>query len=400
MLAEAERLKSKLVSYRRQIHANPELSFQEFETARLVQDALQELGLTRVRSQVGRTGVTADIGPEGGPCMGVRADMDALPIEEKTDLSFKSDNPGVMHACGHDAHTAMLLGAAELLRTHYQAHPDIWQGSVRLIFQPSEEAFDSQGVSGATAMITDQALDDVDNVIAIHVNSTKPAGEVEISDGYALAAVDTFEAWIQGDGGHGAMPHQGVDPLFLLSSILPQIYGVPSRRISPVEKCVVSVGQISAGSVPNVIPSEVFVKGTIRSLDADVREQLWREVENCFKAAEALGGGYRFQLTKGYPAMLNDSQVNEWLKETTLDLAGPQALTQKEGPFSMGAEDFAYMTQAASGAMIMLGAAVPGGGAHHTPTFDISEDVLPLGSAILAETALRYVTRRFSSLES
>ena len=392
MLTEAKQLSSKIVAYRRQIHENPELGFQEFKTAQLVQDALQELGLQDVKTQVGRTGVTVDIGPKEGPRIGIRADMDALPIHEEVEHPFKSTHAGVMHACGHDAHTAMLLGAAELLHNRYQAAASTWKGSVRLLFQPSEEAFDAQGVSGATAMIEDQAMQHVNSVIALHVNSTHPSGHVEICSGHALAAVDSFEAWVEGDGGHGAMPHQGSDPLFMLSSILPQLYGIPSRRINPTEKCVVSLGQISGGSAPNVIPSEVYVQGTIRSLDEAVREQLWQEIEQCFVLAEALGGRYRFQLTKGYPAMLNHAHVNAWLKDTTVDLAGSTALIEKEAPLSMGAEDFAYMTQAAPGAMFMLGAAVPGGGAHHTPTFDIDEDVFPLGTAILAETAHRFVT--------
>lgn len=392
MLDDAQKLSSKIVAYRRRIHEEPELGFQEIKTAMLVREALQEIGLEDVKTEVGRTGVTVDIGPTEGPRIGIRADMDALPILENSQHSFKSRNAGVMHACGHDAHTAMLLGAAELLHIRYQADPATWDGSVRLLFQPSEEAFDSQGISGATAMIKDQALNEVDSVISLHVNSTRPAGQLEFCNGYALAAVDSFEAWIEGDGGHGAMPHQGTDPLFLLSSILPQLYGIPSRRVNPVEKCVVSIGQISGGSAPNVIPSEVYLQGTIRSLDDKVRKQLWKEIEQSFALANSMGGAYRFKLTEGYPALLNHAHVNEWLKDTSADLLGSSAVVERDAPLSMGAEDFAYMTQSAPGAMFMLGAAVPGGGAHHTPTFDIDEDVFPLGTAILAETAFRFVT--------
>lgn len=392
MLDAAQALKAKIIAYRRQIHQYPELSFQEFKTAQLVQDALQEIGIGAVQTQVGRTGVTATIGPEAGSVIGIRADMDALPIQEEVQHAFASTEPGVMHACGHDAHTAMLLGAAELLHRHYRAHADRWQGQVRLLFQPSEESFDDQGISGATAMIEDKAIDQLDGVIALHVNSTQPAGRIELCDGLALAAVDSFEAWIAGDGGHGAMPHQGVDPLSILSAVLPQLYGIPSRRIAPTDACVVSIGQISAGSAPNVIPAEAYLQGTIRSLDEAVRHQLRQEVERCFAVADALGGSYRFQLHPGYPAMLNDAQVNGWLRAAATDLAGAQAVVEHPSPLSMGAEDFAYMTQALPGAMFMLGAAVEGGGAHHTPLFDIDENVLPLGSAILAETAARFVT--------
>lgn len=396
MLDQAQALKSKVIAYRRQIHQNPELGFQEFETARLVTDALHEIGIEEISTQVGRTGITACIGPETEPGIGIRADMDALPIQEEVEHPFRSAKPGIMHACGHDAHTAMLLGTAELLHAHYRAAPERWQRGVRLLFQPAEEGFDASGTSGATAMIADQALEGLDRVIALHVNSTHPAGNILLCDGYALAAVDGFEAWIRGDGGHGAMPHQGVDPLYILSSILPQLYGIPSRRISPVEKCVVSLGQIQGGAAPNVIPAEVYVQGTIRSLDEAVRHQLWEEIETCFRIAEVLGGSYRFALHKGYPAMINDETVNGWLRATTADLIGTQAITDSPSPMSMGAEDFAYMTQAMPGAMFMLGAAVPNGGGHHTPLFDIDENVLPLGSAILAETAVRFVTGQYT----
>lgn len=392
MLQEARKVQSKVVAYRREIHRNPELGFKEFKTAALVADALAEIGTQDIRTQVGRTGVTATIGPVHGPVIGIRADMDALPIEEQVDHPFKSGNPGVMHACGHDAHTAMLLGAAEILQQDYASQPEAWRGRVKLLFQPAEEGFDDTGTSGATAMIDDEAVEELDHVIALHVNSTRPTGEVAVCRGDALAAVDSFEAWVRGDGGHGAMPHQGVDPLFLLSAILPQLYGIPSRRISPKDKCVVSLGQISGGAASNVIPAEVYLQGTIRSLSDDVRQQLWREIEQCFKVAETLGGTYEFRLHKGYPAMINDSEVTDWLEGAAVHLAGPEAIDRPEAPFSMGAEDFAYMTRAVPGSMFMLGAAVENGGAHHTPLFDIDEEAFPMGVAMLAETARRYVT--------
>lgn len=396
MLNEAQDLHSKLVSYRRQIHSNPELGFQEFKTAQLVVDALQEIGVDQIRTQVGRTGVTAQIGPASGPQMGIRADMDALPIQEELDHSFASQNPNVMHACGHDAHTAMLLGAAELLHNHYRAHQGEWEKGVRLLFQPSEEGMDSDGISGATAMIQDNALEALDRVIALHVDSTSPAGQAEFCDGYALAAADSFEAWIRGDGGHGATPYKGVDPLYILSAVLPLLYGIPSRRIDPTAKCIVSLGQISAGAASNVIPAEVYIQGTIRSLDEEVRQTLWHEIEQSLKVSETLGGSYEFRLHKGYPAMINSAEVNDWMRSVTADLMGAQAVVESESPLGMGAEDFSYMTQAMPGAMFMLGAAAESVGAHHTPRFDIDESVLPMGSAILAETAVRYVTGQVS----
>ena len=267
---------------------------------------------------------------------------------------------------------------------------------MRLLFQPSEEAFDENGISGATAMIEDEALAGVDAVIALHVISNKPAGEIAFFDGYALANVDSFEAWLFADGGHGAYPHEGSDPFFMLSAILPVLYGIPSRFINPLRPCVLSLGEIRGGAAPNVIPNELYLQGTIRSHEADVREGLWAEIENALKLSEALGGRYKLKIHQGYPAMFNDAEANDWLRQVARDLAGETAVVERE--FGMGAEDFSYMTQKAMGAMFMLGAAIDDGTVrnHHTDIFDIDESVLPLGSAILAETARRFVTGQFS----
>ena len=389
MLNKAKALHDELIRLRRDIHAHPELGFQEFRTSALVADTLTELGID-VQTGVGRTGVVGQMGTGSGPTIAIRADMDALPILQKSGAPYKSQNPGVMHACGHDSHTAMLLGAAHLLK---QSLADGgWQGNVRFLFQPSEEAFDENGISGATAMISDGALAGVDAVIALHVASDYPAGQLRFQDGYSLANVDSFKAWVRGDSGHGVYPHTGSDPLHMLSVILPAIYAIPSRRINPLRGCVVSLGQISGGAAPNVIPNEVYIQGTIRSFHDDVRQQLWTEVENAFKLSELMGGSYQFQLDKGYPALYNDAQVNGWLRDVAQEFGGETAVTNTE--FGMGAEDFAYMAREAKGAMFMLGAAIDDGVArhHHTDIFDIDESVLPLGAAILAETAHRFVT--------
>lgn len=389
MLKKAEALHDELIRLRRDIHANPELGFQEFRTAALVADTLTELGID-VKTGVGRTGVVGQIGTGDGPTIAIRADMDALPILQKSDAPYKSQNEGVMHACGHDSHTAMLLGAAHLLKQSLAEGN--WRGNVRLLFQPSEEAFDENGISGATAMISDGALENVDAVIALHVASDKPAGQIRFQDGYSLANVDSFKAWVRGDGGHGAYPHTGSDPLHMLSVILPTIYAIPSRQINPLRGCVVSLGEISGGAAPNVIPNELFLQGTIRSYHDDVREQLHVEVERAFKLAEQMGGSYELQITKGYPAMYNDAQVNDWMRDVAAEIVGETAVVDTE--FGMGAEDFAYMTRQAKGAMFNLGAAIGDGVVrnHHTDIFDIDESVLPLGTAILAETAHRFVT--------
>ena len=378
-----------LIRIRRDIHQHPELSFQEFRTAQLVADTLTEIGI-EPQTSIGRTGVMAQIGTGDGPTIAIRADMDALPIVEKNDLPFNSQNPGVMHACGHDAHTAILLGAAHLLKQSLAE--DNWHGNVRFLFQPSEEAFDADGISGATAMIADGALEDVDAVIALHVWSEKPSGLFHFHDGYSMAAVDMFDVKIFGDGGHGAYPHNGSDPLYMLGPILNALYAIPSRQINPLRPSVISLGQICGGEIHNVIPKEVTLKGTIRSFQEDVRQQLWAEIERALKISETLGGNYELKISRGYPALYNASEVNDWMRDVTQDLLGESAVPNTE--FGMGAEDFAYMAQEAQGAMLMLGAATPDGVPrfHHTETFDIDENVLPLGTAVLAETARRFVT--------
>ncbi len=395
MLKQAQQLKDEMIRLRRDIHQHPELSFQEVRTAQLVADTLAEIGCGDIRTGVGRTGVVAQIGAENGPTIAIRADMDALPIEEAVDTAYKSQNNGVMHACGHDAHTAILLGVAHLLQQSFGAEGDRWHGKVRLLFQPSEEAFDEHGVSGATAMIEDGALVGVDRVLALHVSSTDAAGRLYFHDGESTAAADRFEAWVRGDGGHGAYPHKGSDPLFMLSAILPNLYGIPSRRIDPLEPCVVSLGEIRGGAASNIIPSEVYLQGTIRTMKQTIREQIWAEVENCFKLAAGMGGSYTFRLHKGYPSLYNHPEVNGWMRATARDLLGQQAVIDQ--PAGMAGEDFAYMAQAAPGAMFFLGAKVEGGGGHHTPAFAIDEEVLPLGAAVLAETARRFVTGQLES---
>jgi amidohydrolase len=391
MLEKATALQGEMSRLRRIIHANPELSFREYQTAALVADTLAEIGGYTIRTQVGKTGVVADLG-DSGPLLAIRADMDALPILEANDVAYRSGNPGVMHACGHDAHTAILLGVAHLLRQSYA--DDKWAGRVRLLFQPSEEDVDENHISGATAMMNDGALAGVDAVIALHVSSDKPSGRFMFQDGPSLAAVDSFDAWIRGDGAHGAYPHTGSDPIFMLAPILTALYAIPSRRINPLYPSVVSVGQVSGGATTNVIPNEVLLRGTLRSLLPDVREQLWADVENALRLSEVMGGSYELEIVKGYPPMINDAEANGWMRQAAADLLGQDVVINTQ--FGMGAEDFAYMTQQAKGAMFMLGAALPDGPArhHHTSIFDIDEAVLTSGAAVLAETARRFVTGR------
>ncbi|MDW8327383.1 MAG: M20 family metallopeptidase [Anaerolineales bacterium] len=382
MLAKAREIKPFIVNLRRAIHRRPELGFDVHETAALVARTLGELGV-EVQTGVGKTGVVGYLGDAGGPVVGIRADMDALPILEANDVPYKSEIAGRMHACGHDAHTAMLLGAARLLAQ------EKFKGQIRLLFQPSEEDFDTEGVSGAPRMIADGALQGVQRVIALHVDGMLETGSIGIEAGKVAAAVDTFRATIMGKGGHSARPHVALDPIWLTTQVLNALYAVPSRRIDPFEPNVLTVGIVQAGTAENVIPPSVYLEGTLRSMEAETRAALHAEVERCLQIARALGGDYHLEIVRGYPPMFNDASVCEVIRQVGCDLLGEGGLAPREP--TMGAEDFSYMLELAPGAMFRLGVRQPGGPPRyvHTPDFDIDEDALPIGAAMLAETALR-----------
>ena len=390
MLDQAKKLAPELTRLRREIHRHPELKFQEIRTGKLVADTLHEIGGFNLRTGVGKTGVVAELGYGSGPTIAIRADMDALPILEQTGAEYASVNAGVMHACGHDAHTAMLLGVAHLLKDSFAR--DGLQGQVRLLFQPAEEDTDEEGVSGAPRMIEDGAMAGVDAIIALHVDSNQPVGTISTRAGWYSAAVDTFEAWLTASGGHGAYPHRSPDPIWMLGPVLTTLHGIVARRVDPMQPAVVSLGQVHAGTTSNVIPHEVYLHGTLRSFDPQVREQLIEEVERALAVVRPLGGDFRLKVYRGYPAGWNDPGVTNWLAAASADLLGSEAV--KETPMGMGAEDFAYLCQEAPGAMMMIGAAIPDNISrpHHTNIFDLDERVLPLGAAVLAETARRFLT--------
>jgi len=384
MLNKAKQIHDQLIHWRRTVHRQPELGFHVYRTAELVAQTLNGFGV-EVQTGVGKTGVVGYLGEGEGPVIAIRADMDALPIQEVNQVEYASQVPGVMHACGHDAHTAMLLGVARILSR------EKLPGQVRLLFQPSEEDFDEDGVSGAPRMIADGALEGVDRVIALHVDGTLEAGKIAVEDGPVGAAVDTFQAYIVGSGGHGAYPHQVVDPIWLASHVLSALYAIPSRQVAPLQPNVVSVGVIRGGSAENVIPDEVYLEGTLRSFADDVREILIQEVERALKLSRNYGGDYRLQIGRGYPVTTNDPLVAGWLRQVGGDLLGVDKVGTRQR--TMGAEDFSYMTQAAPGAMLRLGVKTPGTETRylHTSSFDLDETALPIGSAILAETALRFL---------
>ena len=387
ILMQAQALADQLTAWRRDIHMHPELSFQEERTANLVAGQLAALGI-ETQTGVGKTGVVGYLG-DGGPVIAIRADMDALPIQEENNVAYASQTPGVMHACGHDAHTAILLGVATILARM----PDRPTGQVRFLFQPSEEDSDDENKSGATRMIEDRALDGVDNIIALHIASDMPSKRISIVDGPASANEDSFEIWLRGTGGHGAFPHQTVDPTFILAQVLNSIHGIRARRIDPTKAAALSIGMILAGAASNVIPSQVYLSGTMRSFDDGVRQQLRDELAKVLEISRVLGGDFELKLWPGYPAMLNDVDVARLVRVSTRDLVGAHALLEAEP--MMAAEDFSFMTRKAPGAMFHLGAkkdAVER--PHHTPVFDIDEAAMPLGAAVLADVACRLLRQK------
>ena len=381
ILQEANALSGQITAWRRDFHMHPELGFQEFRTSGKVAEELRALGL-ETATGIGKTGVVAVIG-EGEPVVAIRADMDALPLQEKNDVPYASQTPNVMHACGHDSHTAMLLGVATIL----SQMPDRPAGEIRLLFQPCEETDDGEK-SGAQRMMDDGALDGVDYVIALHVSSEMTAGDIVVESGYITANTDNFYATIRGVGAHGAHPDLGVDPIYLLGHVIQAVQGIRSRRIDPIRPAVVTIGTVHAGLGENVIPDEARLTGTLRSYDDDTRERLITELERALGVARALGGDYALHVRRGCPSTFNDSGVVDLITDTVKDVIGPESLRHE--PPSMGGEDFSWMTRRAPGAMFLLGAkrdevSRP----HHNPLFDLDESVFPMGTALLAESALR-----------
>lgn len=384
MLDRANALQKQLSAWRRQIHQNPELGFREERTASLAAAVLRSLGY-RVRTGVGRTGVVGERG-EGHPVIAIRADMDALPIQEENEVPYASCVPGVMHACGHDAHTSILMGVATLLAA------ETFPGTVRLLFQPAEEVSDAEGFSGAPRMVQDGAMDGVDAVLALHVYPGSPVGEVDVNAGPASAGVDTFWATISGQGVHGAYPHKGIDPIHITAHVILALHAIISRRVSPLDAGVISLGSVHAGRAANVIPEKVEISGTIRYLEPGVQQVLHTEIERALGVARALGGDYALKLEMGDPPMVNDPAVVEVIRQVATDLVGEGNLKVREQ--TMGAEDFGRFSSLAPGAMFGLGAKIEGEERRgHSPTFDLDEGCLPVGAAVLAESALRLLRR-------
>ena len=383
MLKQSHAISEELIEWRRDFHMHPETGFDVHRTAGIVADELEKMGY-RVKRGVGKTGVVAEIG-DGGKLIAIRADMDALPLFELNNTDYKSKNEGKMHACGHDAHTAMALGAAQLLTK------EKFSGRIRFLFQPSEETADEEGLSGAVRMSMEGAMEGVDYVIAQHVDPTMPVGTISINAGPCSGGVDSFFAVITGKGGHGAYPHTTVDPFYLLAHVILALNAIVSRRLDPFEPAVVSIGSMSGGFTENVIPESVKLTGTLRFTTPEVQKQIHQELKRAFSVAKALGGDYDLKIEIGAPPMINDESVSNMIEKTGKDILGENNVFELHK--SLGAEDFGSFMEHAPGAMYTLGTQKKGHEDYllHHPKFDIDERALPIGTAMLVETALRFL---------
>ena len=383
MLKQSHAISEELIEWRRDFHMHPEIGFDLHRTSKIVADELEKMGY-RVRRGVGKTGVVAEMG-EGGKLIAIRADMDALPILEQNEVEYVSQTPGSMHACGHDSHTAMALGAAMLLAK------EKLPGRVRFLFQPCEETADEEGKSGAQRMSAEGAMDGVDYVIAQHVDPASPVGTIGINAGPNSGGVDTWYATIKGIGGHGAHPDKTIDPYYLMAHVIIALNAIVSRRINPFEPAVVSIGTVTGGFTENVIPESVRITGTLRFTDMNVHKQIREEMKRAFEIAKTLGGDYELRFDYGGPPMINDKLVSDVIEKTGKDLLGDENVHEIQK--TLGAEDFGEFMKHAPGAMFTLGTQKAGHEEYllHHPKFDIDERALPIGTAVLVETTLRFL---------
>ncbi|WP_282118252.1 M20 aminoacylase family protein [Ruegeria atlantica] len=364
-----------MAAWRKHLHSIPELEFECHETAAFVADRLREFGVDELHEGIAKTGIVAIISGRGeGPTIGLRADMDALPIPEETGVEYASTNPGKMHACGHDGHTTMLLGAAR-----YLAETRNFRGRVALIFQPAEE----EG-GGAGVMVEEGIMDrfDISQVFALHNAPNLPVGAFHTTPGPIMAAVDTFEVHIQGVGGHGAMPHEARDPVMAACGIAQAMQTIVSRNNYALDDLVVSVTQIHTGTVNNVIPDTAFINGTVRTFDPNVQQMVIERMEQIVQGqATSYGVEARLDYEKNYPATINDGEKAGFAAEVARDVSGAERVVGNMGR-EMGAEDFSYMLQSRPGAYLFLGQG-EGAGLHH-PKYNFNDEIAPVGASFFA----------------
>lgn len=376
-------MQDEVIAWRRHLHQNPELSYQEEKTAQFVYDKLCSFGNFEISRPTQTSVVARLVGQKPGKVVALRADMDALAMPEENDFDFVSQNKGVMHACGHDGHTAALLGTAKILSQHKESI----QGEVRFIFQHAEELFPG----GAQELVDAGVLEGVDVVLGIHFMSNYPIGKVAMSYGYATAASDTFELIVQGKGGHASQPDMTVDPIVIGSQIVNNLQQLVSRYISPLDNLVVSVTKFQGGTANNVIPDSVLLAGSVRSFKSEIREKAPVWIEKIAKGiTEAHGASYKFEYNWGYKAVLNNSEVTKMMEQIINETCGDETVVVVD-PL-MGGEDFSAFTSIVPGCYMMVGCSNPAKGIiypQHHPKFTIDEDALAISMKIYVNAALR-----------
>ena len=384
IISQSREIHEWIVEKRRAIHRHPELMYEEFETSRLVQNTLSELGI-EYEKDIAVTGVVGLVGNGEGPCIALRADMDALPIHEEADVEFRSEIDGKMHACGHDCHTAMLLGAARVLKDN---ESEI-NGTIKLIFQPAEE-----GGAGGKMMREQGVLEDpdVERIFGLHVSDKLPTGTLASKEGTLLAATSSIRILVSGNGGHAAMPHLTVDPVVTGSKIVVELQTLVSRELDPLESGVISITMANAGSATNVIPSSMELQGTIRSLTSDGITRLQHRVREVAEGI-AMANRCMAEVTfpgNDFPPTVNDGECWELGKISAGEILGEECVSEMGS--IMGGEDFSYYTQVIPGWFSFLGVGNPEIGAvygGHHPKFKVDEDALSLGTAIHVNTAFK-----------
>jgi len=377
-----ETVRELVVAWRRHLHQHPELSFHERLTSKFVAETLAWFGGLEITRPTTTSVVARLIGGGGpGPVLAVRADMDALPIQEANSHDFVSQTAGVMHACGHDGHTAMLLGAAKILVTRR----DELRGEVRFLFQHAEELHPG----GASAMIKAGVLDGVDLIVGAHLWLDLPYGQVGVKSGPLMASLDTFRIVIEGIGGHAAMPQQTVDPIAVAAQVVTNLQHVVSRNVDPLASAVVSVTQISGGTTTNVIPGSVEMAGTVRTFDPALRAKIPELMERVIAGVTAAHGArYRWEYEPGYHAVINDMEASELVRRAVVRALGQESLV--EATPTMGAEDFSAYQQRVPGAFFFIGARNEERGIvhpHHHERFDLDERALDHGTRIFVAAA-------------
>ncbi|HEY4392139.1 MAG TPA: M20 family metallopeptidase [Paenibacillus sp.] len=374
-----KQLEAELIAFRRDLHRHPELSLQESETAAKVAKRLSQLGIN-YRSGIGGYGIVAEMkGEQPGPTIALRADMDALPIHEESGLEFASTRPGIMHACGHDAHTTILLGAAELLVSKKI------KGTVRFLFQGAEEIN-----AGAKAMIEQGALDGVDEIYGLHNLPTLSAGLTATRYGSLMGSVDRIEIHLEGRGGHGAIPDQSIDPVVCASNIVMALQSIVSREVSPFDPVVVTIGSIKSGEANNVIPHYAKMTGTIRTFDAKIQKQIPERIERIVKQ---IAEGYKCKAGLKYieqtPVLINHEECNRHVEQVIDRTIGAER--RIEAPPTLAGEDFSVYLQHVPGCFFWLGSgpAIDAGSAYglHHPRYELNEDCISLGASLLAAIA-------------